>query len=386
MIANRWSGIGLLIACVGGLSAVLHAGLRPYDFFVPNRVSRSAGAPGLVFDRQGIAATTAKRAGPELGRPAPFSIEVWLRRTASPPADGGAVLSVADGGKLAPLQLSQWQETFYFRFPALQDGVLAEQTLSLKDDFPVGAPRFVALSSGPEGTRAYAEALEIAYVPGVQPLVRWGTTLGGRLVLGNRINAGRGWTGRIDGLALYARTLTPAELATHAASVRRDGVRALAGEPGLLGLYAFDEKAGGRARDLAGAVGDLTIPARYRPLGLEILRLCEPLPGNPVSYRDMSLNLVGFIPVGLLLFWSLRRWVVPGPASTLWLAIVAGFSLSLIIETGQAFLPSRVSALGDLALNTAGSALGALLAATVSQLRNHGARNWRSLNPFQGQP
>jgi hypothetical protein len=386
LIANQWRDIGLIIACVASMTAILHEGLRPYDFFVPNQVSWPEGAPGLVFARQGIAATIAKRADSEHGRPAPFSIEVWLRRTASPPADGGAVLSVADGGKLAPLQLSQWRETFYFRFPALHDYVLAEQTLSLKDDFPIGAPRFVALSSGSEGTRAYVEALEIAHVRGRQPLVRSGTNLGGRLVIGNRIHAGRGWTGRIDGLALYARTLTPAELATHAARVRRDGVRTLAGEPGLLGLYAFDEKAGGWARDLAGAVGDLTIPARYRPLGLELLRLREPLPGNPVNYRDVGLNLVGFIPVGLLLFWSLCRWAVPRPASALWLAIVAGFSLSLIIETGQAFLPSRVSTLGDLALNTAGSALGALLAVPVSRLRNYGTRNWKSLNPFHAQP
>jgi len=386
LIANQWSGTGLFIACVGVLSAILHAGLRPYDFFVPNGVSWSEGTPGLTFDRQGIAATTGNDTGSGRGRPAPFSIEVLLRRTTTPSADGGTVVSVADGGELTPLQLSQWRETFYFRFPAFQDGVLAEQTLSLKDDFPIGASRFVALSSGSDGTRAYVEALEIAHLPRVQPLVRTGGTLAGRLILGNRIHAGRGWIGRIDGLALYDRILSPEELTAHAANARQDGVRTLAGEPGLLGLYAFDEKLGGNVRDLVGGVGDLTIPTRYRPLDPKILRLREPLPGNPVSHRDMTLNLVGFIPVGMLLFWALCRWALLRPASALGLAIVAGFSLSLVIEIGQAFLPSRVSTLCDLLLNTAGSAVGALLACAVNQLRGHGAGGWKVLSPIQGPP
>ncbi len=384
MIADRWRGTALLVACLGVLGATLHAGLHPYDFFVSNRVAWSEGAPGLRFDRQGIAATSESFDWVASGRAKPLSIEIWLRRGASPPAAGGVVLAVGDGGKLAPLRLAQWRSSFYFRFPAFQDGVLVEETLSLKQDFPKGVQRFVALTSGREGSRAYLEAAEVASSRLAHSVVPQGRSLGGRLVLGNRSRAGQGWIGRVDGLALYGRVLSPEEVSAHATSARKDGIRALAGEPGLLGLYAFDEGAGDRVRDLAGGFGDLLIPARCRPLDPEPLRLRQPLPGYPLSRRDMALNLVGFVPLGLVLFWTLRRWTALGPPPALWVAIFAGFSLSLTIETAQAFLPSRVSTTEDLVLNTAGSALGALLAHAASQVGYRADRSWRQRRSLQG--
>jgi VanZ family protein len=372
MIADRWRGVGLLVACLGVLSATLHAGLRPYDFFVPNRVAWSEGAPGLRFDRQGIAATSESFDWVASGRAKPVSIEVWLRRGASPPASGGVVLAVGDGGEFAPLLLAQWRSSFYFRFPALQDGVLVEQTLSLKDDFPEGVQRFVALTSGQGGSRAYVEAAEVASSPLAHSVVREGGSLGGRLVLGNRIQAGGGWIGRVDGLALYGRALSREEVAAHATSARKDGIRALAGEPGLLALYAFDEGAGDRVRDLAGGAGDLLIPGRHRPLDPRPLQLRSTRVRRFVSRSDMVVNLLGFVPVGLVLVWALRRWTALGENSLFWLAIFVGFSLSLAIETTQAFLPGRISAAGDLALNTAGSALGALLGRAVGYLGDPG--------------
>lgn len=373
MIADRWRGIGLLVACLGVLGAILHAGLRPYDFFDPNRVSWSEGVPGLRFDRHGIAATSESFDWVASGRAKPVSIEVWLRRGASPPTGGGVVLAVGDGGEFAPLLLAQWKSTFYFRFPALQDGVLVEQKLSMKEDFPEGAQRFIAFTSGQGGSRAYVEAAEVASSQLAHSVVREGRSLAGRLVLGNRIQAGRGWTGRIDGLALYGRALSPVEVSAHATSVPKDGIRALAGEPGLLALYAFDEGAGDRVRDLAGGAGDLLIPGRHRPLDPRPLRLRATRVRPLVSRSDMAVNLAGFVPVGLVLVWALRRWTALDEISLFWLAIFVGFSLSLTIETTQAFLPSRVSTAGDLALNTAGSAVGALLGRIVSRLGYHGA-------------
>ena len=96
-----------------------------------------------------------------------------------------------------------------------------------------------------------------------------------------------------------------------------------------------------------------------------------------MNRSDVVVNLVGFVPVGLVLVWALRRWTALGESSLFWLAIFVGFSLSLSIETTQAFLPGRVSTAGDLALNTAGSALGALLGRAVSQLGDRGLRAGR---------
>jgi hypothetical protein len=358
---GRWRDAGLLVACLGLLGAVLHAGLSPYDFFVPNRVSWSEGTPGLRFDRQGIAATSGSLDSFASGRAAPVSVEVWLRRSASPPADGGVVLALGDGEGMAPLILAQWTTSFYVRFPALQDGVLVEQTFSLKDDFPEAESRFVAFAAGAGGSRVYAEAIPVENPALPRSLVPEASSLRGRLVLGSRIQAHRGWVGRVDGLALYHRALSREEIAAHAARARRGGVRSLSGEPGLFALYAFEEGSGERVRDLVGGAGDLVIPERYRPLDLGLLQLHPTVAGASVSLADAVANLAGFVPVGLLLAWVLGRWTALRRSSLFWIATGLGFSLSVTIETIQAVLPSRVSAAADLALNSAGAALGALL-------------------------
>ena len=363
---DQWRPGVILVVFLGVVAAVLHAGLRPYDFFVPNQVSWSEGTPGLRFTRQGIAATSESLEWFASGRAEPVSIEVWLRRGASPPADGGVVLALGDGERVAPLLLAQWQSSFYFRFPARDEGVLIEETLRLKDESPEEKRRFVAFTSGPEGSRAYVEAVEVASSvlshflgPGVR-------SLGGRLVLGSRLQACRGWDGMVDGLALYRRALSLEEVASHAAVVGNGDVKALAGERGLLALYAFDEGFGQRVRDLAGGAGDLSIPELYRPLDLGLLRFRPMAAGRPVTLDDAIVNVLGFIPVGLSALWALRRWTSLGGTSLFLIVTSIGFLLSLAIETTQAFLPSRVSAAGDLALNGLGSALGAALALAVS--------------------
>jgi hypothetical protein len=73
---------------------------------------------------------------------------------------------------------------------------------------------------------------------------------------------------------------------------------------------------------------------------------------------DMVLNLFGFVPLGLVWAALLRKrhsaW------ATLLLASATGLTVSLVIETGQGWIPSRTSSLLDLILNTAGTGGGAL--------------------------
>ena len=79
-------------------------------------------------------------------------------------------------------------------------------------------------------------------------------------------------------------------------------------------------------------------------------------------------HLYKFLPVGLLLVWALRRWTALQRHAVFCVAAAFGFSLSLAIESTQALLPSRVSSAGDLLLNSAGAALGAVLALVAGWL------------------
>lgn len=79
------------------------------------------------------------------------------------------------------------------------------------------------------------------------------------------------------------------------------------------------------------------------------------------SKFDASINVLGYIPLGILVSFSLyplipRRWV--------WLpAFLGGLGISLAMESIQYFLPSRVTSLLDILTNGLGALLGAILGA-----------------------
>lgn len=78
---------------------------------------------------------------------------------------------------------------------------------------------------------------------------------------------------------------------------------------------------------------------------------------------DVAANLVGYLPLGLLLAFAVRhgrRWRYAVP-----LALLLGGGLSYLLEVTQQLLPQRVPSLMDWALNSAGTLLGALLAAAL---------------------
>lgn len=81
------------------------------------------------------------------------------------------------------------------------------------------------------------------------------------------------------------------------------------------------------------------------------------------SAFDAGINVLGYIPLGVLLSFSLhphvsRRWS--------WLlALVLGCALSLAMESVQYFIPSRVTSLLDLLTNSLGVLIGATLGVSL---------------------
>ncbi len=79
--------------------------------------------------------------------------------------------------------------------------------------------------------------------------------------------------------------------------------------------------------------------------------------------RDWTINLLGFVPLGMLLVALLpRRRVLLGVA-------LACFAVSLCIEMGQVFLVGRSPSSEDLLFNTLGGTLGGWLGLLVLRLR-----------------
>jgi VanZ family protein len=90
---------------------------------------------------------------------------------------------------------------------------------------------------------------------------------------------------------------------------------------------------------------------------------------------DLVSNLVGYLPLGALLFGALvRTGTRTGPA---WgLAVASGTLLSLGLEFTQNFLPQRVASNLDLALNALGTLIGVALAWLIH--RSGGVEHWQA--------
>jgi VanZ family protein len=83
---------------------------------------------------------------------------------------------------------------------------------------------------------------------------------------------------------------------------------------------------------------------------------------------DFGINVVGYMPFGFLAAIAmLRNRPSTGTLKAVLLATVAGGTISFSMETLQSYLPVRVPSNVDLALNTLGTLLGAVLAAALER-------------------
>lgn len=105
----------------------------------------------------------------------------------------------------------------------------------------------------------------------------------------------------------------------------------------------------------------------WRAPGVPMLAfLSEPWP-RYWTRMDVTLNLVGYVPLGLLGAAWLRRYLPPFGATLV--AIGAAALLSCGLEAIQTLLPPRFPSLLDLLANSAGAGVGAALAAALGPQR-----------------
>jgi VanZ family protein len=97
-----------------------------------------------------------------------------------------------------------------------------------------------------------------------------------------------------------------------------------------------------------------------------------------ISVTDIAVNVVVYIPLGLMLTGLMRRFT--GMRAAIFVTLAFGAILSLAMETLQMFLPGRVSSVLDLGTNTFGTLLGALLAWAIHPRTRAGRRifSWRN--------
>jgi VanZ family protein len=338
---------------------VLTAGLWP--FHVPgNEVTWLQDGSGLQFGRHGTAySNDAFRAvrteDPEC------SIELWMQ-PASLESEGTIVAFDSSADQTWPFALRQHRHVLAVRRYMIDEkGVVHRPGLWLDDVFTSGKRMFVALTSKERKTTVYVNGAAIEQSSSLGFACK---DLVGRLVLANSA-VDDSWPGQILGLAVYDRTLAAAEIEKHFKAGTPN--IALEHNAGPVALYRFNEGSGTVVHNRIGSGADLTIPARYSVLHPGFVR---PLWRQQSFYamrpwtrwgfwKDILVNIFGLVPFGLVFmaYFSLIK-KIPRPALVV---VMLGFAISLTIEVGQSFLPTRDSGMMDLITNTLGTFLGVLL-------------------------
>ena len=337
---------------------LLAVGLWPFAFRPPNRVGWLKDRAGLSFQPDGIAYDPEPAdwsAGGLPDQPAALTMELWLEPGRVPPTDLFHILTIDDGNFPSGIILFQWRTELLLRVRDRASrrgfreigprGVLADQT-----------PCFITIAVAPSGTTFYLNESVLQNFPGFTvPNSR----LNGRLILGNAAEGKHSWTGNLSGLAIFNRTLEASEVTQDYALWTNNQAEHLVTQPGLAALYRFDEGNGQWANDLSTNRHRLLIPERYSVLRKRVLELDHI---GMSDLDDITINILGFMPFGFVLYIYRRLAKPDGRVWNVVWAVCIGAMISLAIELTQVWVPNRTSSINDLFNNTLGAFLGALLA------------------------
>lgn len=343
------------MSCVLILGGILTAGLWP--FHAPkNQVSWLPEGQGLRFGRHGTLVSSSRLNAASEPSDAPFTIELWIE--ASPSPVPGTIMEIHPPPGVRQLSIRQADAALVIESdPPRSDSTAPAARLSVDDILHPGSPKFVTIASGDGQTSVYVDGI-LARQFGPQP---WsGRDLAGQIIVANASGTFQSWLGTLQGLALYRRSLTAAQVQHHFETWTKAGRPDIGPYERVAELCLVNEGAGRLVHNQIPGGTDLVIPERYVVVDQYFL---EPF------WREFELtwsfaetvlvNIAGLIPLGFTFFayfCAMGRPKRPALAT-----IFLGFAASVTIEVTQAWLPTRASGTTDIFTNTLGAALGVLL-------------------------
>jgi VanZ family protein len=349
------------------LAVLLFAGLQPFNFYPKNQVSWLKNSPGVLFHRYGEVVGESPLASQPSSSPEErgITLELWVSSFNEDPYVKD-LLSVYVSRDREPFAIEAWEKKLVVGgiFRDAQ-GHRKFRHIGIENVFATGARRFVTLTAGPDGTKIYLEGVLQQDASG---LTLETENFDGSLLLGQTASGRQEWRGAFLGLGFYSDEFTPDEVAKSFADWGKGDLQEILKHPRDRAIYAFDEGEGQIVHKRGNLGADLLKPKRLSPVDPIILEV--PSRRDFMNWSDVAINILGFIPFGLVFAIYLktsRKW---SSARAVMIVIASGFLISLSIELLQVLLPTRDSSLLDLINNTLGSAIGAGVGiAILPQLR-----------------
>lgn len=339
--------------CLLIFGVMLVAAFWPFRLHPENRVTWLGNEHGLRFSGAGIVLSLKKLELPDSGTPAGISLEIWLK----PSQDkySTALLAVSSGANPGQFRVRQAGDALL----VLEEPFASSRhsaTMSVSHAFQAHQQRFIAISTGAQGTTVYVNGAPTKKSSTFRVTDK---DFSGQLIVGSSPDAYDTWRGEFLGMALFGRELTQAQVSEHYQAW-------LHGRPEVLkndqpaALYVFDEGTGDIVHNQMTSGSDLVIPQSFRIPFKPFLKS----PGrefyfNRAYLRDVLINVSGFVPFGFFVCMYLS-WGRASRKAVL-ATIVLGAVFSLTIEVLQWYIPMRDSGTTDILTNTLGTALGAML-------------------------
>jgi hypothetical protein len=380
------SHIRLLLLCY--LLLIFVVGLWPFTF---HQINNAALTPdnGLRFERPGTAYTSMPPG--KLRDLTAFTIAIRLATDSSGLSSFEKIVSYAVTQQDANFILGQWKDGLGIHLRA--DGI--SQEIRFYADEVLRKDAWIGCVISYNGNTLHLfenGTIRKKRDVGALRFTAWEDSY--PIVMGTDGQGNSQWRGAIYEIAVYDRALAPEEVqgckgpadAMVAAdpwsgghegnTIEADGRQPASGhrksetaeETRPLIHYVFvpentyaKEFRGGKAlavRDLGrGAAADLVIPEYFMPYQRSYLK--NDWIKYSLNWLDVAVNILGFLPLGVLLMRSLTGRGL-NAVMALCMAVAGGSVVSFGVEYLQAFLPSRDSSLGDLIMNCAGTLIGSI--------------------------
>ncbi len=357
-ISLKW-WVALSVAVLVG---ILIFGLNPKGYKFANEVRWIKDRPGIRFGKYGIAYTNSffKSNAGNHSKSDCFSIEFALKTASYQERGTNFILVLHNGSDRSQLLIWQYHSWIIIMNGDDYDHKRRTKRIAVNIGSQVPIPRFLAVTTGEAGTEVYLDGRFVGRKKDLTLKIPNGGKA--RLLIGNSVYGKQSWQGDVYGLVFYGYTLTARDIKRHFNRWIQDKNFFFAEENKPIALYFFDEKTGVRAIDHAGGKHDLEIPVRMRIFKKKILSSeWTGFKFNKSMNEDNILNLLGFIPFGFIFAATLMKFGGTLEKHYFFITVLFCFTVSLIIEVLQAWLPSRSSSMPDLIFNTLGALIGAVI-------------------------
>jgi len=328
---------------------LLLAGLWPFDFWRPNNVHWIDGSPGLRFDRYGIVHGKEPFFSPggTIDLSKPFTIRMDVRPTEEPSDSLPRILSVYDADGRELFFVGQWRSNLAVRILEGERFSRLRYRETAAAGLQSDVTRTIAIRSDVDSLTIFVDGSPARTAHGVSFFLLPDKREPAWISLGNSPNGKAPWHGELRSLSFFSGALSPWNIAVG---------------PLPVVIYRFTEGTGTICRGSVDPRHGLVIPPVFRAPAKGILTPPWRIERCNLSFwKDVAVNILGFIPFGFFVFACLSKGEKKVVPSITVVVVMLGAGISLSIELLQVYLPTRDSSFMDFMNNILGTYIGVWL-------------------------